>query len=320
MEKMWCMLVHFGTNLWFEEGNNKGGGGKVWRSPASDTLRFDRDVFYRYLDELRASGVNTIVLDVAEALRYESHPELAVKGSYTHAEMREMLDYMYSLGFSVIPKLNFSTCHDIWLGEYSRMVSTPKYYEVCRDLITEVCHLFNAKYMHLGMDEENYPNQRDYDCVIVRQNDLWWHDLYFLVDCVEACGARAMMWSDYARHRPEEFLAKIPRSVVQCNWYYFSRYAEDYTTLDEEAMIRVRPFHLLAEAGIDQLPTASTEYDESALTCMAEYLATHIDNSHILGFMQTTWADTTARSADFLTASAKATGRAREAYETAIKG
>ena len=67
MEKMWCMLIHFGTNLWYEEGNNRGGGEKVWKSPASDTLRFDRDVFYRYLGELRAAGVNTIVLDVAES-------------------------------------------------------------------------------------------------------------------------------------------------------------------------------------------------------------------------------------------------------------
>ena len=318
MKKMGCMLIHLGTNLWYEEGNLNGGGGRVWKSPASDTLRFDRDVFYRYLDALRVEGIDTIVLDVAEGLAYESHPELAVNGSYSHAEMREMLEYMRSLGFSVIPELNFSTCHDIWLREYSRMVSTPKYYEVCRDLITEVCALFDAEYLHLGMDEENYPNQQFYDYAVVRQNDLWWHDLLFLVKCVEDCGARAMMWSDYARHRPDEFLRRIPRSVVQCNWYYFNRFADDYNTLDEEAMIRVRPFHLFAEAGIDQIATGSTEYDADCLLAMAKHLAGTIDNTHLLGFMQTTWLDTTAEREEALLTSAKITGEAKRTYESAI--
>lgn len=318
MNKMWSMLIHLGTNLWYEEGNTNGGGGRVWKSPASDTLRFDRDTFYRYLDTLRCEGVNTVILDVAEGLRYESHPELVVNGSYTHAEMREMLDYMRSLGFSVIPKLNFSTCHDIWLREYSYMVSTPTYYAVCRDLITEVCKLFDAEYMHLGMDEENYPNQHLYDYAVVRQNDLWWHDLLFLVDCVEKCGARAMMWSDYARHRPDEFLRRIPKSVVQCNWYYFNRYADDYTTLDEEALIRVRPFHLFAEAGIDQLATGSSEYNAYCITEMAKYLAEKIDNTHLLGFMQTTWSETTAEREEELLTSAKQLGDAKRIYESIV--
>lgn len=319
MEKMWSMLVHLGTNLWYEEGNNNGGGGRVWKSPASNTLRFDRDVFYRYLDALRSEGVNTIILDIAEGLKYESHPELAVNGSYTHDEMREMLEYMYSLGFSVIPKLNFSTCHDIWLGEYSRMISTPKYYEVCRDLITEVCHLFNAKYMHLGMDEENYPNQRYYDYAVVRQNDLWWHDLYFYIDCVESCGARAMMWTDYARHRPDEFIRRIPRSVVMCNWYYGDRFADDYSTLEEEDMIRVRPFHLFAEQGFDQLATGSSEYHYHSTALLADHIARNVDNTHVLGFMQTTWCDTTAEREEELIRSAKSLGDAKRAYDAAIQ-
>ena len=311
-EKMWCMLIHLGTNMWFEEGNFRGNGEYIWRSPASDSLRFDRDVFYRYLDALRAEGANTVVLDVGEGMRYESHPELAVKGSYTHAEMREMIDYMHSLGFEVIPKLNFSTCHDAWLGEYSRMVSTSVYYNVCRDIINEVCEVFKPRFLHLGMDEENYPNQKDYDYIVIRNNDLWWQDLYFLVDCVEANGVRAMMWSDYARHRPEEFLEKIPRSVVQCNWYYFDKFGED---MDEQCFIRVRPFKLLADAGIDQLPGGSTEYYRNNLEKMAEYLRDNIDPAHILGMLETTWRGTLPAREEFLIDSAAALGDARRAFE-----
>ncbi|MBQ1229154.1 MAG: uracil permease, partial [Firmicutes bacterium] len=42
-----------------------------------------------------------------------------------------------AMGITIIPKLNFSTNHDVWLGEYSRMVSTSIYYGVCRDLIND---------------------------------------------------------------------------------------------------------------------------------------------------------------------------------------
>ena len=60
-----------------------------------------------------------------------------------------------ALGIEPLPKLNFSTCHDAWLGPYSRMVSTPAYYDVCRDLIDEVAELFGGpRFFHLGMDEE----------------------------------------------------------------------------------------------------------------------------------------------------------------------
>lgn len=92
------------------------------------------------------------------------------------------------MGFEVIPKLNFSTTHDTWLGEYALMVSTSVYYRVCKELIDEVCELFQPRFLHLGMDEEVYENQKDYDYVVIRQNDLWWKDFYYLVDCVEQHG------------------------------------------------------------------------------------------------------------------------------------
>lgn len=85
------------------------------------------------------------------------------------------------MGLEPVPKLNFAAGHDIWLGEYSRMVTTKKYYEVCGHLIEEVAHIFDKpRFFHLGMDEENAEDQRYLDLVVIRQNDLWWHDFNFL--------------------------------------------------------------------------------------------------------------------------------------------
>ena len=41
--------------------------------------------------------------------------------------MRKELDRMRALGLEPLPKLNFSTCHDAWLKDYHRMISTPQY-------------------------------------------------------------------------------------------------------------------------------------------------------------------------------------------------
>ena len=87
------------------------------------------------------------------------------------------------MGLEPIPKLNFAAGHDIWLGKYSRMVSTDTYYGVCSDLIEEVIDLFDKpRFFHLGMDEENAEDQRYLNLVVIRQHDLWWHDFYFFLN------------------------------------------------------------------------------------------------------------------------------------------
>ena len=133
----WGMLVHFMTNWMFEEGNKiaEENHYEVWKNPASPKMRFDYKVYREYLADMKKCGVNTIVIDVGDALKYKSHPEIAVEDAFTYEEMERELDYMAEMGFEVIPKLNFSAAHDVWMKEYSRMVSTKKYYEVVKDLI-----------------------------------------------------------------------------------------------------------------------------------------------------------------------------------------
>ena len=75
------ILIHIGTNLWYEPGNNRGGGDKVWQSAGSDKMRFDKDLFEEFTAILPFYGINTVVLDLADGIVYNSHPELAIEGS-----------------------------------------------------------------------------------------------------------------------------------------------------------------------------------------------------------------------------------------------
>ena len=310
---MWCTLVHLGTNLWFEEGNHRGEQElKLWKMPASPRVRFDPEQWEKYLVLLKETGTNTIILDLAEGLQYKSHPELAIEGSWGREKMTAELAKMRSMGFDVIPKLNFSATHDVWLGKYARMVSTEEYYRVCKDLIDEVAEIFKPEYIHIGMDEEDYETQKLYDYVVIRQNDLWWHDLYYFVDCVEKHGARAIMWSYYARSNPDEFIEKCPKSVIQSVWYYLYEFEGDISPENEE---KVRPFKLLSEAGFDLMPTGSIEFVNDNLEMMAAFCKKHIAPERLVGFMQTTWESVEPQWEDYLVRGAKSLREARRIYE-----
>lgn len=286
---MWSALVHLGTNLWAEQDATLCVGDELWELPASNEMRLDKAVWDRHILDLKEAGANTLIIDLADGVVYDSHPEIAVKGAWTKQQLSEEITRLRLMGFELIPKLNFSTTHDIWLKEYSHMVSTPTYYKVCEDLIDEVCELFKPKYLHLGMDEEVYENQEKYNFVVIRQQELWWKDLYRLVERVEKNNARAMMWSDYARHRPDEFVQKIPKSVVQCVWYYFTQFGENGEALEESNEIRIRPFELFDKHGIDQVPGGSSCYYKENFEALTKYCSEHISKERLLGFLQTSW-------------------------------
>ena len=293
-EFMKGILIHLGTNLWYEVGNHRDEDGeegrKVWKSAASESMRFDKKLFDEWIAYLPECGINTVVLDLADGIVYESHPELAIEGSLNRQEVLDIIESLRAKGIKIIPKLNFSTCHDVWMKDYAKMVSTEIYYRVCRDLIDEVCALFQPEILHLGMDEEVYENQAKYDYVVIRQNDLWWHDLYYLVDCVEANGVRACIWSDYARHKPQEFIEKCPKSLIQCPWYYFNVFEGE---LSDENKIRVAPFQIIGGAGYDLLAGGSNEYFKENISLLHDFCKKHIAEEQYVGIIQTTWAATT---------------------------
>ena len=206
-----------------------------------DVLRFDEEVWRRLTDRMVQKGFNAVVMDLGEGCIYPSHPELAVKGSWSAERLQKELARLRGIGIEPIPKLNFSTCHDTWLKEYGRMVSTPEYYRVCADVIRDVCEIFDKpRLLHLGYDEENFGNQRKYAYAVVRQGELWWHDFLFFVKTVEKLGMRPWIWSDYIWRHKDEFLSRMPKSVMQSNWYY--RQWFDFESIPKERRVHLESF------------------------------------------------------------------------------
>lgn len=312
---IWADLLHLSYNMWTDHSN------VVWDNLPADTysavdfeiktcmdarrwargyrpfLTFDENTWDAILRHMVDRGMNMVVIDLGDAIKYKSHPEIAVENAWSTEKLKAQLAKMRKMGLEPIPKLNFATTHQAWLGEYGRMVSTEKYYTVCKNLINEVIDLFDKpRFFHLGMDEETYGHQRHYNYVTVRQNDLWWHDFYILMNEVEKNNVRSWIWSDYVWHNPEIFYKKMPKSVLQSNWYYGASF--DFEKLPESAGVRVKTYGDLEKHGYDQVPTGSNHSVDINMEGTVDYCKKVINESRLFGFMTAPWRPTLAPCLD----------------------
>lgn len=303
---IWSLYANLGYNMWFTK---------------YDKLQFEDEAWKIVVDKAVENGFNQIVLDLGEGLHYGSHPELAVPDAWTRERLREELVALRERGIELIPKLNFSATHHLWLGDYRRMLGLPKYYEVCRDLIREVYELFDKpRYIHLAMDEEGDPLFfGKMDLVAYRQGELMWHDLRFLCDCVSDLGSTPWIWCDIPFIHHEEFLKRFkPGSVMISPWNYRGLKEEHYTVIAgskyeehykgtgykyvEEDPLCVRYMERsvpTAEAGFDIVPCASICFG-----CMynpddvVEYFEANAPREHMAGYMVAPWKKTIMENVD----------------------
>lgn len=297
-----AVLLHMGMNMWGE-----------WRAPGEpkiegkrytrDEIFFSENVWNRTVSHAAKRRFNMVVMDLGEFLKYPSHPELAVKGSWSADRMRREVRRLKAMGLEPIPKVNFSASHHQWLKEYGRMVATKTYYRVCSDILKDVSEIFETpRFIHLGFDEEKLESQRNHLMVVCRRNELWWHDFLWFTKEVEKLGSRAWIFSDYGWRHPE-FVRKCPKSVLQSNWYY-NEDAQGYVIgkMKDWFKPKLRLFADLDKAGFEQVPCpsnwVSAKLRESGKTdnsdCAGEvvkFCRANISAKNLKGFMMASWAD-----------------------------
>ena len=296
------VLLHMGMNMWGEwraEGEPKIAGKRY----THDEIHFSEDIWNRTISHAKKRGFNMVVMDLGEFVKYPSHPELAVKGSWSAERMQAEVRRLKAMGIEPIPKLNFSATHHQWLKEYGRMLSTRPYYQVCSDVLKDVSEMFGGpRFIHIGFDEESPNNQKSRLVVCARQNEMWWHDLKWFVGTVEKLGSRAWMFSDYGWHH-DGFVEKCPKSVLQSNWYYNEdAQGYDIAKMKDWFKPKLRLFAGLDKAGFEQVPCPSnwmsTKLKESGkkdnADCAGEvvkFCRANISSERLKGFMMASWTD-----------------------------
>ena len=301
-----AMLLHLGFNMWCDylpEDMDQ----SVLRHGdigTPDTVLRTRDEFWRKAtDRMAERGLNMLVIDLGEGLVFPSHPELAIKGSWTADKMRAEVTRLRKVGIESIPKLNFSTHHNGWMKHYHHMVSSPAYYRFCEEVIRDVAEIFGRpRFFHIGCDEENVWNLANdgyHRSIVARTKELWEHDFLHLVRTCERNGMRPWAWSDYSWDHTD-FLQRCPKSVIMSNWFYDeSNGGFDLAKNNTVCRKRLKNFYDLAKAGFDQIPggTNWAGYMREELKIGADDVIgklvklcrRDIPPIHLKGFLMTSW-------------------------------
>ena len=295
----WGFMIQLGHNMWGEEplyGEPKPENRDKYAQPFNRT---DEKTWNTVTEYYAKKGANLVLIDLGEGLAYPSHPELAVKGSWSPERMKEEIARLKGLGLEPVPKLNFSACHDAWLKDYSRMVATPEYYKVCADVIRDACETFGSpRLFHLGWDEERMGAQKGSRYAVSRQGDLWWHDMLFTAQEVEKHGSRPWIWSDKIWLDREEFYRKMPKSVMQCPWHYerFWHFVRDNDEIRRrdwpEGVAGALAFKEISDGGYDMIPCGSNWAKKWNMATMVRFCRKHLKHRLIKGFLMASWMRT----------------------------
>lgn len=142
-----AVLLHLGRNMWCDYPTEQMGApapesAQTLNQKPKFSLVWTDERWRTVTDYAAQAGINMIVIDLGEGLFYPSHPELAIEGTWSIEKMQAEIQRLNSMGIEVIPKLNFSTTHNGWMGDYSHMVSSKPYYRMCEDVIRDVVEIF----------------------------------------------------------------------------------------------------------------------------------------------------------------------------------
>ena len=288
-KKMWAFLLQLGNNMWGKPGD-------ISPHPLEDEESYhdyvysDREIWRKVTEYLPKCGFNTIVIDIGEALKLDSHPELAVPGSWEKQKFVEELERLRGLGLTPIPKYNFSTSHNAWMQEYGDMVGTEIYKNFCDDIVREVIEVFDKpEFFHLGFNDENSTYQQYYPIKIVR---TWGEKMEDAVRLFNICleqGVRPWIWADVDTVKgfggKERFCKYIPKEVLVSNLTKKLVIRMD----GEEDAPQTKQYRELADWGYEQIPTCYRWQWMLNEKETMRYCQDYVAEGSIQGYMTAPW-------------------------------
>lgn len=261
-----------------------------------------RDYYPRFIDFIADRGCDTLLWHFSDdqgcSLRFDSLPGAASPNAYTKAELRGLLAHAKRRGVTVIPELEtlghtrYITRARADLAELSENDEAftslcpvhPRTREVVGTLLDEVCELFDAPLVHVGLDEVNF-GDHPLTRAALRQRthgQLFADHINFLHQRLAARGKRMMMWGDHLL-KDDAIAAAIPRDILIANWQYAP-------TIPAETTRRLRGwgFEVVMCPALISYDQPLFPGDAFAVPNLRN-TAAHVAETHSIGTITTVW-------------------------------
>jgi hypothetical protein len=207
----------------------------VWIARKDKEEPFDFSVGLEVIDAMADAGLNLLMLDPKDGVRYASHPELARPYSQDINILRKLTEHAAGRGIETAIKLNFSQSalhqHNHWFRPHNDLFDNPEYWKYAFEIIDELLQAVRPpRFFHIGMDEDHARSYRQYVAAIKT-----------LHEGLASRGLRTLIWNDSACHWPsaeihrDKSLAaekELPRDIIHVLW--------DYPGNDPDALRRIR--------------------------------------------------------------------------------
>jgi hypothetical protein len=252
----------------------------------------------------RQARMNTLILQMADAVAFDSFPGRVKRDALSKTEMSELAELARSNGLNVIPEIKFLTTQAKFLQDqhpdlmFNKETYDPRkaaVYEIAATYLDEVIKIVQPAAIHIGHSEvrgfgraarEKWlaPGEGPLPAKLFLEDTLKLHQL------ITARGLRMWMWGDMLLprdHLPEiltrnwdtrkeypTLLEHLPRDIVLADWRYFD-HGPDYPSVDY--------LH-----GLGNEVSGATWHDETAISNFSNYAATR--QWETKGMVATTWS------------------------------
>ena len=207
----------------------------VWCANKEKEKPFDLKVGLELIDAMAEAGLNLLLIDTKDGVRYESHPELARPYTQPMHVLRALVALAAEHGIDVAIKLNFSQSalhrHNDWFRPHNGLFDSAEYWKLGFEVIDELISVARpARFFHIGMDEDHSRSYRQYIAAIgTLHAGLKKRDLRTVIWNDSACG-----WPAADIHKEKSLLAEelAPKDVIHVVW--------DYAGADPKIFRRIR--------------------------------------------------------------------------------
>ena len=252
-----------------------------------DKVYFEKAAFHKMTEEAKNAGFDTLVLELAEGIVYNCHPELAIEGSMPRDEFKAELERLKNMGFSLIPLVDFSPAKNAWMQELG-YVGTKRYDDACEAILREVIELFERpEYVHLGYDDESFLAQEDNAVIYKRHYSKRIEDANRLFDICREYGVKPWIWMSKAILEAyggeEEFRKGIPTDVTLTSLAF--KRVQEYHIKENRADRDMTLTSDIEKWGYPQIPMTSTWLYQAVPMQAFSFYTKHCKGDNFKGFL-----------------------------------